>query len=149
MHRLLYRLAHWGRRKFWQVRRPTVEGVRVLALDREGRVLLIRQSYGSDGWVPPGGGLDAGEDPVVAAARELREETGCSLADAREVLVLVENLHGAANIVHLVAGRADCEPVADGREIVAAAFFALDALPRPMSARMIEALPEWVQAAEL
>jgi 8-oxo-dGTP pyrophosphatase MutT (NUDIX family) len=143
LHRLLFRLAHWARRQVWRVRPTTVEGVRVLAFDPRGRVLLIRHSYGSDAWAPPGGGMSAGEDPLKTAARELFEETGCSLADVREMRVLVEDYHGAENIVHLVVGRTEGTPRADGREIVAAGFFALDTLPEPMSGPMAGALPRW------
>ncbi|GLW06071.1 DNA mismatch repair protein MutT [Microtetraspora sp. NBRC 13810] len=47
---------------------------RVLLADQDDRILLFR---GSDGtWFTPGGGLDPGEPVEVAAARELREETG-------------------------------------------------------------------------
>lgn len=44
------------------------------------QVLLIRQyRYAAEGFVYeiPAGRLDAGEEPVVCAQRELREETGC------------------------------------------------------------------------
>lgn len=149
LHRMLYRLAHWARRHVWKVRRTVVEGVRVLALDAQGRVLLIRHSYGSDKWMPPGGGMSKGEDPVLAAERELWEETRCRLVDAREVQVLVEGYHGARNIVHLVVGQAQGEPVADGREIVDAGFFALESLPQPMFEDMAQALPGWVAASAL
>lgn len=149
LHRMLYRLAHWVRRHFWKMRRTVVEGVRVLALDPQGCVLLIRHSYGSDKWMPPGGGMSKGEDPVLAGERELWEETGCRLIDAREVQVLVESYHGAKNIVHLVAGRVLEEPVADGREVVAAGFFTLDGLPAPMLEDMAAALPGWVAASKL
>ena len=54
---------------------------RVLLLDREGRILLqqCRDPLApADGpwWNTPGGGLDDGETPAQAAARELFEETG-------------------------------------------------------------------------
>jgi 8-oxo-dGTP pyrophosphatase MutT (NUDIX family) len=77
----------------------------------------------------PGGGLRRGEAPEAAAVRELREETGCALHGARCFAVEVVPLLGARNHIHLVAGMTDDEPRPDGREIVAAAFFAPDALP--------------------
>lgn len=44
-------------------------------MDRWDRVLLL--FCGPDGiWVTPGGGVEAGETPAEAAARELWEETG-------------------------------------------------------------------------
>jgi ADP-ribose pyrophosphatase YjhB (NUDIX family) len=52
-------------------------GVRVILFDEAGRVLLVRQRHeGRDIWMPPGGGIEAGEDAVRAAAREVLEETG-------------------------------------------------------------------------
>jgi ADP-ribose pyrophosphatase len=58
------------------VRHPGAVGV--LALDDQGRVLLIRQYRHPVGqllWEPPAGLLDEpGEDPLTAAKRELHEE---------------------------------------------------------------------------
>lgn len=125
--------------------------MRVLALDAEGRLLLVRHSYGTSAWMPPGGGLRRGEDPLVAGPRELREETGCLLRDARLLEIRAEDLHGADNLVNIVAGMAQGEAVSDGREIVACRFFALDALPAELLRGHREALPLWVanyQAAQ-
>lgn len=45
--------------------------------DDDGRVLLAHWNQGRrGGWTMPGGGLEAGEDPEVAARREVTEETG-------------------------------------------------------------------------
>ena len=77
-HRVVLRLAHRVRRRWWYVRRPRLSGCRVLAFDREGRVLLVRHSYGTGAWMPPGGGLQAGEDPLNAAQRELLEASAPS-----------------------------------------------------------------------
>lgn len=147
LHRHALRVAHACRKRWWRIRKPRVHGCRVLALDAEGRVLLIRHSYGSGHWMAPGGGLARGESPIAAAVRELREETGCRLDDPVEITLLEEPLEGALNAVHVVAGRTGDAPCADGREVVEAAFFALDALPSPMPQLIREPLSEWVRAA--
>jgi len=54
-------------------------GVAILALDQDGQVTLVRQyRYPMAEHVIelPAGKLDPGEDPAVAARRELEEETG-------------------------------------------------------------------------
>ncbi|MFD5324649.1 NUDIX hydrolase [Streptomyces sp. NPDC127092] len=53
-----------------------------------GRLLLARLAASSPVFAPglwhlPGGGIDPGEQPVEALARELREETGLELGTAR------------------------------------------------------------------
>jgi 8-oxo-dGTP pyrophosphatase MutT (NUDIX family) len=58
----------------------------VVLLDDAGRVLLFRivdpQEDKPPVWITPGGGVERGEDLAVAAARELREETGVVVAPA-------------------------------------------------------------------
>lgn len=147
LHRTGLRIAHAIRVRWWRIRAPRLAGCRVIALDPEGRVLLIRHSYGSDRWMPPGGGLGRGEDPVAAALRELHEETGCRLEHALALDLSSEDLHGAANHVHIVAGITRDVPLADGREIIEAAFFAPDALPHAMPPRLRAQLPGWITAA--
>ena len=54
--------------------------------DADGRFLLVKPTY-RDGWEIPGGGLDAGEDPVRAARREIKEELGIDLVPGRLLAV--------------------------------------------------------------
>jgi ADP-ribose pyrophosphatase YjhB (NUDIX family) len=148
LHRLAYRLAHGLRVRWWRLVKPRVTGCRILALDAKGRVLLVRHSYGSRQWMLPSGGIARAESPIEAAMRELREEAGCHLRHPREIAILEEPLHGAVNIVHLIAGETADAPAVDGREVVEARFFATDALPQGMAAALRDQLPEWLTAAK-
>jgi 8-oxo-dGTP pyrophosphatase MutT (NUDIX family) len=63
-----------------------------MVIDPAGRMLLIHEHVwdGSTHWVTPGGGVEPGETPQQAAARELAEETGIAALvapDAESVLV--------------------------------------------------------------
>lgn len=53
---------------------------KTLLVDTEGRVLLLRRSRADESrpgdWDLPGGGMESGEDPAAAAAREISEEAG-------------------------------------------------------------------------
>ena len=62
------------------------EAARVILLDEQDRVLLIRghdvDQPDRSWWFTVGGGIDEGEDALAAAVREVREETGIVLDPA-------------------------------------------------------------------
>jgi 8-oxo-dGTP pyrophosphatase MutT (NUDIX family) len=144
-----YRAAHRLRLVWWQVRRPRVRGCRILAFDITGNVLLVRHSYGSGRWMLPGGGLGRNEDAVAGARRELAEEVGCLLDDARLVTLLEEPLSGATNHVHLVTGRTAEAAIGDRREVIAAQFFMPGAWPANLAVSHQSGLDGWVKAAAI
>ncbi|MDQ3095476.1 MAG: NUDIX domain-containing protein [Actinomycetota bacterium] len=72
-----------------QVLRPAA---RVICVDPQGRVLLLRWRDPSDGhvlWEPPGGGIEPGESVTDAALREWVEETGLPSPHLTDALTTV------------------------------------------------------------
>ena len=136
---LLYRI----RKTLLRVFRAHTTGVKVMLFGRGGDILLIRNSYGrSDQFALPGGGVRPFEKPARAAAREVREELGCAVADLAYVSTHVNRAEGRRDTVHLFRGRIDERPVPDGFEVEEARFFALDALPEAMSPGTLRRIEE-------
>ena len=52
-------------------------GVRVIVLDSDNRILMVKHDHPERTvWMVPGGGIEEGESSAQAAAREVLEETG-------------------------------------------------------------------------
>jgi 8-oxo-dGTP pyrophosphatase MutT (NUDIX family) len=93
---LLYIAARAARDLYWAIRRPHLYGVRAVVIDPNGAVLLVRHRAGPHAWVLPGGGVEAGESAIHAAAREIHEEAGVQI-DASTM-----HLHGVCGGAHAV-----------------------------------------------
>lgn len=133
VHRLAYRVAHRLRVRWLRWSGHTIHGCSMIARNAEGQVLLVRHSYGTGLWAFPGGGLNAGEEPLAAAMREFTEELRCSVTDPVHLGTLEEDYHGAHNVAHVFGALIAGEPRPDMREIVEARFFAVDDLPQALS----------------
>lgn len=128
---LAYTIANHLRLLWWRVRRPHVYGVKTVVLNERREVLLIRHSYAKQAqWMLPGGGVGRGETPEAAAVREVREEAGIIIAAPAFHAEFLDRAKGAHNHIRIYVARgASGAPVVDGREIVAARWWPLDALP--------------------
>jgi 8-oxo-dGTP diphosphatase len=103
------------------------------AAEGAGRLLLLRQPH-RHGWGLPAGLLKKREQPVVGAARELFEETGVRVhpddmtAGTPNAIVHVV---GVVDTIFFAAVPASTTPLrVDGGEVLEAAWFPLDDLPR-------------------
>src|SRR3954449_8900070 len=96
-------------------------------------VLLVRRTpaarFMGGVWVFPGGAVDAGEDEVDAALRELQEEAAIDVVD-RDALVRFSRWSTPAEVkirfdthFFLAPVPDDAEPVVDGEEIVDLGWF--------------------------
>lgn len=84
-------------------RLATGDWVNVVALDEEGRMLMIRQyRHGTETLTLelPGGRVDPGEDPAEAARRELLEETGYQASSLKKLGALRPNPALMTNTAH-------------------------------------------------
>ena len=143
LHRAALRVAYRLRAILRQQTGTTRDGVSVIAKDFDGQILLVRHSYGPEGWYFIGGGIDRGEDPEDAARREVREEVGCDVAGLKLIGTVNEELSGAAPTAHIFSGVINEMPRPDGREIIEARFFPTHSLPEPLSPRTRERLEMW------
>lgn len=128
-----------------RIRHGVTLGVRVIATDAQGRLLLVKHSY-TPGWYLPGGGVDAGETTAEAARRELSEEAGIAY-DGPLALHGVFFNPKVGGRDHVVVYRAEgVEPGAGkaaGLEILDATFFSLEHLPQGITAATVRRIAEW------
>ncbi len=73
------------------------ESVFIVPLDEDGKVVLIKQfryTTQREGWELPAGSIGKGEDALAAARRELKEETGYTADDWKELGPAFDSMNG-------------------------------------------------------
>jgi len=97
------------------------------------RVLMVQRAYNPQQgkWALPAGYIDYGEDPRVAAIREVQEETGLDVAIKRLIDVLGPDPSGEnpASIVILFEGERTGGVLAADDDAKQAEFFTPDEIP--------------------
>jgi ADP-ribose pyrophosphatase YjhB (NUDIX family) len=101
-----------------------------VVLDEAGRVLLLQHVFRrGSGWGIPGGFVERGEQPEAAIRRELREETGIEIEEARLVAARMLKRPRQLELLYVALACDGARPRAVSAEIRCAEWFACDALP--------------------
>jgi 8-oxo-dGTP pyrophosphatase MutT (NUDIX family) len=127
--RRCYQIAYRVLRVYWFVRRPHHDGAKGV-LTENGKVLLVRHTYGPAQWELPGGAVKRREPPKDAIGREVAEELGITVGrwtDLGKVRMRLQAKHETLHCYH--AEVHDPQITLNRAEIAEAAWFASDALP--------------------
>jgi ADP-ribose pyrophosphatase YjhB (NUDIX family) len=139
----LLQIAYRLRKLAFRLLDIETRGAKVMVFNGAGELLLIRNSYGPTHlFVLPGGGINRGEMPEAAAAREVKEEVGLEVAAVQFVACYSNRSEGHRDTIHLFTARADGVPQADAMEVAEALFCALDALPKSVSEATLRRIDE-------
>ena len=144
---LAYRLAYAALRAYWFVFRPEVRGVRCL-IECEGKVLLIRHTYGDRRWYFPGGMARRGESAEDAARREAQEEVGITLTSLTPIGGFTARdkfMRDRVSCFHGVAAGLVVRP--HRGEVREAVWFAWGALPEDLSPDSLRVLERYAESA--
>jgi len=127
--RLWRRLPGWLQGSAQRLLLPKfLVGAIAVVLDAEDNVLLFNHTY-RDGypWGFPGGWLKAGEDPVTAIEREVREESGYRIKALHPLVIGGDRELGRLDLIFLCSFAGG--EFAPSPEVSEARFFPLAALP--------------------
>ena len=131
--RMAYRLAYRSLQVFWFLARPHKQGVKCLVL-HDGRVLLVRHTYGRRSWDLPGGSIKRGEPPRTAAAREMNEELGLDGVPWRAIGELQGRADRRRDTIHLFTTELPSPQVhIDLGELAATGWFQRERLPADLA----------------
>jgi 8-oxo-dGTP pyrophosphatase MutT (NUDIX family) len=117
-------------RPYVRLSRGMTLGARILVLDQQDRVLLVKQSY-SPHWILPGGGVERGETMLEGGLRELREESGVIAKGEARLHGIFSNhpVFPGDHVACYVLREFEREVWKPDGEIIAAEFFPRTALP--------------------
>lgn len=83
-----------------------IGGVRVVILDNQNRMLMVKQEHEErDIWMVPGGGIEEGESSIDAAVREIKEETGLDIEVGKLIWHVEEVSKRGQRFVNFFMGR--------------------------------------------
>jgi len=121
--------------------------VRVIVVNDEGNILLVRNWYGRQRWALPGGGRKWHEPPAQAGIRELREELSLDLsAEDLHPLGMIERYDASTPFsadLFVVDVPSSKHIFRHPFELIDHRWVAVDALPKPIHPSVEKSLKLW------
>jgi 8-oxo-dGTP diphosphatase len=108
-------------------------GAAAVILDCEGRVLLVKHSYGKNNWDLPGGKAENNESAEETAKREVLEETGLEVTVEQLTGIYYDPNYDIHHFVFISKNDSNQEPQPSSPEILECRYCSIDDLPRPIS----------------
>ncbi|WP_163852727.1 NUDIX hydrolase [Paenibacillus elgii] len=101
--------------------------------DSEGRVLLVKHSYGKNNWDLPGGKAEVKESAQETAKREVLEETGLEVEVGQLTGIYYDPNHDMHHFVFIATNHYNKNPEPSSPEILECRYCPIDDLPKPIS----------------
>jgi ADP-ribose pyrophosphatase YjhB (NUDIX family) len=146
-------MSHWqkfvrqGQRILGLFTRPMTLGVRVIALDANDHVFLVRHTY-VPGFHLPGGGVESGETAIKSLERELDEEGGLEMTETPSLVGFYYNPRHSGRdhvVLYLARNVRRTRVRAPDWEIAESGFYPLDALPEKATASTRARIAEYLR----
>lgn len=112
---------------------PKLIGAAAVILDSEGRVLLVKHSYGLNNWDLPGGKAEENESAEETARREVLEEVGVEVGIGELTGIYYDPNYDMHHFVFLASNTNHAVPQPSSPEILECKFCSRDELPKPIS----------------
>lgn len=135
---LFYACARPLQKGYWYLFHPYRPGAKTFIFHKE-KLLLVRIGYAHKKWVLPGGGIERGEDSMLAAIREAHEEAGVVITNPTYIGERsYNNQYKRVTVFYYTATASNENLVIDGQEIADAKWFSIDSLPTNVPPRLPE-----------
>ncbi|GGD91324.1 NUDIX hydrolase [Paenibacillus nasutitermitis] len=101
--------------------------------DSEGRILLVKHSYGKNNWDLPGGKAEVNESVQETAKREVLEETGLDVEVGQLTGIYYDPDYDMHHFVFISNNKNNQIPEPSSPEILECRYCSMDDLPKPIS----------------
>ena len=107
---------------------PELDVVRVVCLDSEGKMLLVKE-FDDENWKVPGGKIHASETIFLALQREMNEELGLAVTKDMIVRYVRAHIPNSEHYRHVFALDIGNQKPTTTQEVVEFGYFDLNTLP--------------------